>query len=448
MPICCLTGPRSNPGSAMSTPSKRTWPSSTGSNPFIQRSKVDLPDPDAPIRHSISPRPTSRSMPLSTDTSSNDLVTPRSDTLGSGIAILVHQVVGIARGRHGHAEEDDSRRHVRREIGEQRFEDARLPQNFDGPDEGQERHVLLQRHEHVHIGGHHTPDGLRQDHVAHRVPLAEAKADGSVALAGVDAFDARAQHLGHIGRVGQHQRHSAPDIGRVPRTGEAEPRNAKAHQVNQQDHGNAPKEVDIDGTEDAQREQGWVVRAARQRNGQTHGKDHRHRPGKDGHVQQESAGEVGEGPQENLAVEKGGAHGLPPRGEGDEEKTQEQDKRCAAPGNQVGAAALPRLIGGPSCHLIRGTPVASCSHWASIAARLPLAVIAARASSTQVFSAEPSGISAPNWSGFSAAAGSNWPRIAPLSINTAEVNSAVGRSKRAASIWPACMAAITLALSS
>ena len=120
----------------------------------------------------------------------------------------------------------------------------------------------------------------------------------------------------------------------------------------------------------------------------------------------------------------------------------------AAPGDQIGPAALPGLVSRASCHLIRGTPVASCSHSASIAANAPLSFRAASASSTQALRAEPSGISAPNWSGFSAAAGSNWPSTAPLSSSTAEVNSAGGRAISAASIWPALMAAVTLALSS
>ncbi|MEO0858953.1 MAG: ABC transporter permease subunit, partial [Bacteroidota bacterium] len=53
-------------------------------------------------------------------------------------------------------------------------------------------------------------DTMRYVILPHRVTLAEPEADRGVALAGVDALDARAQHLGHVGRIGQHQRDGAP----------------------------------------------------------------------------------------------------------------------------------------------------------------------------------------------------------------------------------------------
>ena len=48
----------------------------------MQRRNVDLPDPDGPSMHITSPRPTSRSIPLSTSSRPNRLWTPSALTIG------------------------------------------------------------------------------------------------------------------------------------------------------------------------------------------------------------------------------------------------------------------------------------------------------------------------------------------------------------------------------
>ena len=53
-------------------PSNQMWPESASSSKLMQRSSVDLPEPDAPMMHTTSPRLTSRSMPLSTCRSPKD----------------------------------------------------------------------------------------------------------------------------------------------------------------------------------------------------------------------------------------------------------------------------------------------------------------------------------------------------------------------------------------
>ena len=50
----------------MRAPQSRTTPWSGGSSQFRQRSRVDLPEPDGPRTHTVSPRATCRSIPSST----------------------------------------------------------------------------------------------------------------------------------------------------------------------------------------------------------------------------------------------------------------------------------------------------------------------------------------------------------------------------------------------
>ena len=55
MPIRLRTSRLSTRGSEISRPSKRMTPSSISSSRLRQRSRVDLPDPDEPIRQTTSP---------------------------------------------------------------------------------------------------------------------------------------------------------------------------------------------------------------------------------------------------------------------------------------------------------------------------------------------------------------------------------------------------------
>ena len=66
MPIFCRRRLRSVSGSMRSLPSNQMWPLSATSRRLMQRRRVDLPEPEAPMMHTTSPRLTSRSMPLST----------------------------------------------------------------------------------------------------------------------------------------------------------------------------------------------------------------------------------------------------------------------------------------------------------------------------------------------------------------------------------------------
>ena len=72
MPIFWRRAFRLTLKSIKSCPSNQMWPESASSSKLMQRSSVDLPEPDAPMMHTTSPRLTSRSMPLSTCRSPKD----------------------------------------------------------------------------------------------------------------------------------------------------------------------------------------------------------------------------------------------------------------------------------------------------------------------------------------------------------------------------------------
>ena len=63
----------STPGAVISSPSTTMRPSSIGSSRLTQRSSVDFPEPEAPIRQTTSCSSTSRSIPRSTSALPNDL---------------------------------------------------------------------------------------------------------------------------------------------------------------------------------------------------------------------------------------------------------------------------------------------------------------------------------------------------------------------------------------
>ena len=64
------------PAAVTSWPHRVIRPELIGSSRFTQRSSVDLPDPDAPIRQTTSWVATDRSMPLRTSLAPNDLCSP------------------------------------------------------------------------------------------------------------------------------------------------------------------------------------------------------------------------------------------------------------------------------------------------------------------------------------------------------------------------------------
>src|SRR5262245_42910547 len=78
--------PRSLPGLVTGLPDTVTSPAVGSSKPATMRSKVDLPQPEAPIRHTNSPCPivrsTRASASISPSPTAKRLVTPRIDSSG------------------------------------------------------------------------------------------------------------------------------------------------------------------------------------------------------------------------------------------------------------------------------------------------------------------------------------------------------------------------------
>ena len=94
---------------SMSRPSKRTLPESTCSRPLMQRSIVDLPDPDGPAMTTASPEAIDRLTPSSTRFEPKLLRTSRSSTSGAAGAVgiganlfaVAPQHKRCLRGHHG-----------------------------------------------------------------------------------------------------------------------------------------------------------------------------------------------------------------------------------------------------------------------------------------------------------------------------------------------------------
>ena len=66
IPIRLRIWSRLTSGSVISTPSMKILPEVGSSSRLMQRSSVDLPEPDGPITQTTWPSSTSKSMPLST----------------------------------------------------------------------------------------------------------------------------------------------------------------------------------------------------------------------------------------------------------------------------------------------------------------------------------------------------------------------------------------------
>ena len=79
--------------------------------------------------------------------------------------------------------------------------DLRLAEDLDDPDEGHQDGVLLEADEVVEQRRDDAPHGLRQDHEAEGLEVAQAERPRRGTLARVDRVDAGAVDLGDVGRV-------------------------------------------------------------------------------------------------------------------------------------------------------------------------------------------------------------------------------------------------------
>ena len=121
------------------------------------------------------------------------------------------QAVGVARQRDRDVDEQHRRDHVAAEVAERRRVRLGLLDGLGDADDADDRGVLLQADEVVQERRDHAPDRLRQDHVAHHLPVAEPERARRHALARMHRLDARAVDLGDVGGVHDHERHDAVD---------------------------------------------------------------------------------------------------------------------------------------------------------------------------------------------------------------------------------------------
>ena len=101
-----------------------------------------------------------------------------------------------------------------REVEVGRRLDLRGADGIDRAEQRDEADVLLQRDEVVHERGRDLAHGLRHDDQPHRLTVAEPERARRVALRRMHRLDPRAEHLGHVGRVGEGERDRAPELGR------------------------------------------------------------------------------------------------------------------------------------------------------------------------------------------------------------------------------------------
>src|SRR4051812_4443151 len=158
MPIRARTASASALGSQMSRPSSSITPSSTVASRSTQRSSVDLPEPEAPMRTTHSGGATSRSRPSSTTLPPNTFRTPPARSRSSLIACshllagrqvpaAPHDVVGEPGQRDREEDEEQPGEDVRSVVEILGLHELCLPERVQRAEDGQPARVLLQAHD-------------------------------------------------------------------------------------------------------------------------------------------------------------------------------------------------------------------------------------------------------------------------------------------------------------
>ena len=311
MPIRARTASASWRGSVMSSPSSRTTPSSTSSSRSTVRSRVDLPDPDAPMSTTQRCAATSRSTPSRTTFVPNALRTPRTSSSGAAAArrrrragradgagaparasphrsapapasplvapaqpprrdsASVARVSGIVSSTKSTPGDD-----VRREVGVLRGGDLRGADRVDRAEDRDEPGVLLQRDQVVEQRRHHPADRLRQHDGPQGLRAAQPERPGRRDLRGVDRLDARPEHLGDVGGVGEHEREPAQDDGRRRDPLQAQPGQPEPDEQQHEDERQPAEDVDVRRRRRAQREEHRTAQGAGDRERERDHEDH------------------------------------------------------------------------------------------------------------------------------------------------------------------------------
>ena len=207
----------------ISSPPRKMRPASIGSSRLTQRSRVDFPDPEAPISATTSCSATVRSMPRRTSWRPKDF-----DRFSTTSASLISVAPPDCRRRRSRRISQSvkrasgiviaTKRSAAHEIGgevEGRVGvDLGLLERLDRTEGADERRVLLEADEVVQERRNDAPHRLRQDHATERLPAREPEGAGRRLLARVDRLDARAVDLGDVGAVDQDERDDPPEDDR------------------------------------------------------------------------------------------------------------------------------------------------------------------------------------------------------------------------------------------
>src|SRR5581483_6490285 len=355
IPIPRRTRLTSTPGAVISSPPTTIRPASIGSSRFTQRSRVDLPEPEAPIRQTTACSSTARSIPRSTSAWPNDFRTP-SMTSASLTASLASMTLParlrraspgarppdvsatddsrlsmrlrakarrdgsvtwadrgarprrLARRSRGHPgglpaaalardqpvrqprERDRDRDEEHRgidavgEVEGRGLVDLHLLERLDRAEDPDERRVLLEPDEVVQERRDHPADGLREDHVAQRLPAAQAERARGRLLARVHRFDAGAIDLGDVRRVHEHERDDRPERLRRRHGAQLQRRDAETEQVDHEDRRDPAEEIGVGDREHAKREEDRAGQAPQHCDDERERKDQRLADAEDLHV--------------------------------------------------------------------------------------------------------------------------------------------------------------------
>ena len=220
----------------------------------MQRSSVDLPEPDAPISATTSCSSTARSMPSSTVCLPNDLTRPSTTRdvahasrpacrlrRSRATSQSVKRASGIVSATNEHR-----RREVRSEVEGRVRVDLRLVERLDCADRRNERAVLLQPDEVVEERRDHAPHGLRQDHAARRLPARKPERSRRRLLARMHRLDPRAVDLADVRAVDEDERDDPPERRRGRHVLQPERRGAEAEHRDHEDRRKPAEDVRVD----------------------------------------------------------------------------------------------------------------------------------------------------------------------------------------------------------
>ena len=105
--------------------------------------------------------------------------------------------------------------------------------------------------------------------MSQRLKVTESQRSRCCALTWMDGENAATDHFGDIGGVSDDYGDRAEHKDAIGHSFQAQSRNSETDQQDDQEHGDAPEEIDISGSKDSKRHQSWRTRGANQRDGES-----------------------------------------------------------------------------------------------------------------------------------------------------------------------------------